>query len=48
MGVISGGTTLSAGASGFLFRSKPQGTISLLAMGTREGESFAAIGERRL
>ena len=49
MGAISfGGMTLSASASAFLFRSNPKGAISLPAIGTREEESFAAVGERRL
>ena len=41
------GTTLSASASDFLFRSNPKGTISLLAIGTRE-DAFPAVRERRL
>ena len=40
--------TLSARALGFLFRSTPKGTIPLPAIGTREEESFAAVGEKRL
>ena len=48
MGVIFGGTMLSASALGFLFRSKPKGTISLPAIGTREEESFAAVGDGML
>jgi len=45
MGAISfGGTTLSASASDFLFRSNPKGTISRPAIGTREEESFSAAG----
>ena len=43
-----GGMTLSARVLGFLFRSNPKGTISLPAIGTREEESFSAVGERRL
>ena len=39
---------LRASTSSFLFRSNPKGTISLPAIGTREEESFAAVGERRL
>ena len=42
------GTTLSASASGFLFRSKPKGTISLPVIGTREEESIAAVGDGML
>jgi len=48
MGVISRGTTLSASASGLLFRSKPNRAISLPAIGTREEESFATIGDGML
>ena len=44
-----GGMMLSAKASlGFLLRSTPKGTISLLAIGTWEEESFFAIGDERL
>ena len=49
MGAIYfGGMTLSATTSGFLFRSTPKGTIPLPTIGTREEESFAAVGERML
>jgi len=49
MGSISiGGTTLSASASGFLFRSNLKGTIYLLTIGTREKESFSVAGGGRL
>jgi hypothetical protein len=39
---------LNAIALDFLFRSKSKGMISFPAIGTREQESFDAIGERRL
>ena len=42
--MTSGGTTVNASMLGFLFRSAPKGMICLLAMGTREKKSFAAIG----
>jgi len=48
MGVIFGGTTLSARASGFLFRSKLKGTISLPAIETREEESFGTVRDGML
>jgi len=39
---------VSASTSCFLLGSKPEGTISLFSIGTREEESFAAIREIRL
>ena len=44
-----GETTLNAKASsGFLLRSTPKGTMSLLAIGTWEEESFYAARDERL
>ena len=42
--MTSGGTTVSASTSGFLFRSATKGMICLLDMGTREKKCFAAVG----
>ena len=46
--MTSGGTTVSASVSGLLFRSAPKGMICLSAMGTKEDESFVAVGRRKL